>query len=513
LLVWAKERVKKLPGATRLAHELRPRLVRLVGERLASLVINSPDNVEYRSVTRTGAEQRGMVSVIVPSFNTETCLDLCLDSVATQGCSHFECIVVDDGSTDGSLGVAKRWVDRDRRFRLVAHKAHGGLSAARNTGLLNAVGEYVTFLNSDDFMSQGALSGRMRVAPLVRRSILIAAGGFDESSAQARAFDVLFLPHKDYHVWTASSIITELEAAGLSCACVDLTYAYGDEGAKASLGRHGVDSITINEYLMIATPPKAIVCFNDWETRVVRPIIEQCNDEGIPTIGMVEGVQDFDDADTGGNRRPYRTVRHVFLAGRYDRKFFRGTEQHLYEIGVPRIEELLREPIRKPGSPIVVVNLNFTYGVLTDQARDWLDSVVGACAMAGLPYVVSQHPADETDLDGWETSELDMYELIRRGSVFVSRFSSGMLESLALGKPVVYHNPHGERVDKFQDAMGVYRITESVAELTKELVRLAKWNGAVRDDAREFLDRHCNIAGGTSSAAAAAARICEIVGR
>jgi glycosyltransferase involved in cell wall biosynthesis len=612
-LAWAKEKVKKLPGAIRMAHQLRPVLARVVGDRWASLLINSPDTGDYRSVNQAAVEQRGMVSVIVSSFNAEAFLDLCLVSVAKQDYPHFECIIVDDGSTDGSPVIAKRWANRDPRFRVVAHRAHGGLSASRNTGLLNAVGEYVTFLDSNELMYQSALSKRMCLvvanespetagsycgwdqqlesvssvpacrsapdlatvdftsasgkcpfiasAPVVRRSLLIAAGGFDESAVQAedgqlwsellrngyrflpakiiglcsrpmpgsirdekrhaagstcvgnaRVFDVLFFPHNDYHVWTASSIINSLNSAGLSSACVDLTYAYGEQGASASLREHEIDSITINDYLMIRTPPKAVVCFNDWDTRVVRPVIERCNVEGIPTIGVVEGAQDFDDSDTGRIRRPYRSVRHVFLTGRYDRKFFRSGEQRLYEVGVPRIEELLQEPVRRPASSLVVVNQNFTYGVLTDEAGKWLESVVRACGLADLPYLVSQHPADPTDLDGYNTSGLDMYELIRCGSVFVSRFSSGILESLALGKPVVYHNPHGEQVDKFQDGMGVYRMTESVKELTEELIRLKEWNPSIRDEARDFLDRHCNTANHTPAAATAAQHIRQIIG-
>ncbi len=92
---------------------------------------------------------RPLVSVIVPVFNVEGFVGPCLASLLAQTLTDFEAIVVDDGSTDLSHDVALATIDGDPRFRLI-RRANGGLSAARNTGLALARGEFVAFLDGDD---------------------------------------------------------------------------------------------------------------------------------------------------------------------------------------------------------------------------------------------------------------------------------------------------------------------------------------------------------------------------
>lgn len=91
------------------------------------------------------------VSIIVPVYNVVSYVDVCLASIAAQTYDDIEVIVVDDGSTDGSGGICDAWADRDGRFRVI-HQENHGLSAARNVGLDMALGEYVQFVDSDDFV-------------------------------------------------------------------------------------------------------------------------------------------------------------------------------------------------------------------------------------------------------------------------------------------------------------------------------------------------------------------------
>ena len=95
------------------------------------------------------------LSVVVPVYNVEDFLEPCLDSVLAQTYTDYEVVLVDDGSTDGSPEIAKRYVDRDPRFRLVRQE-NGGLSKARNTGTDNATGELLVFLDSDDMVTETA---------------------------------------------------------------------------------------------------------------------------------------------------------------------------------------------------------------------------------------------------------------------------------------------------------------------------------------------------------------------
>jgi len=100
-------------------------------------------------------------SVVVPCFNEARFLGATLESVRRQSFVNWECIIVDDASTDRSLSEARRFTKIDDRFRLTRHKANGGLSAARNTGLRMARGHYVTFLDSDDMLMRDSLLDRI----------------------------------------------------------------------------------------------------------------------------------------------------------------------------------------------------------------------------------------------------------------------------------------------------------------------------------------------------------------
>lgn len=90
------------------------------------------------------------VSVIIPVYNTERHLPECLESVLSQTLKDIEVIIVDDGSTDGSLAIAKRYAQKDSRIR-VLEQENCNAGAARNLGLAHSTGEYLSFLDSDDF--------------------------------------------------------------------------------------------------------------------------------------------------------------------------------------------------------------------------------------------------------------------------------------------------------------------------------------------------------------------------
>ena len=92
-----------------------------------------------------------MVSVVVPIYNVETLLRRAFDSILSQTCKDWEAILVDDGSTDSSGRIAEEYAESDRRFQVI-HKANGGQSEARNVGLQHARGEFLLFLDADDFL-------------------------------------------------------------------------------------------------------------------------------------------------------------------------------------------------------------------------------------------------------------------------------------------------------------------------------------------------------------------------
>ncbi len=97
------------------------------------------------------AKQMTAVSIIIPVYNVAKWIDQCIESVVNQTFKNFEALLVDDGSTDGSDEKCDEWAKRDQRIRVI-HKKNEGPSAARNSGILRAAGEYLAFLDADDWL-------------------------------------------------------------------------------------------------------------------------------------------------------------------------------------------------------------------------------------------------------------------------------------------------------------------------------------------------------------------------
>ena len=97
--------------------------------------------------------EKGLISIIIPVYNVEPYLKRCLESVRNQTYSYLEIILIDDGSTDGSGQICDSYQDMDKRIR-VFHKKNGGSSSARNLGLDKARGEYIGFVDSDDYIDE-----------------------------------------------------------------------------------------------------------------------------------------------------------------------------------------------------------------------------------------------------------------------------------------------------------------------------------------------------------------------
>lgn len=96
-------------------------------------------------------ETNQTVSIIIPIYNKEKYLEKCLDSILNQTYQNLEIILVDDGSTDGSLKICRRYAQKDLRFRVYT-KENGGVSSARNLGIEKSTGSCLSFVDPDDFV-------------------------------------------------------------------------------------------------------------------------------------------------------------------------------------------------------------------------------------------------------------------------------------------------------------------------------------------------------------------------
>ena len=97
------------------------------------------------------------ISVIVPVYNVEKYLDKCLESLLNQHYSDMEIVVVDDKSTDGSLNIAKKY-EKHTNVKVVAKEKNSGLSDTRNVGIKESCGQYIMFLDSDDYVENGCIA-------------------------------------------------------------------------------------------------------------------------------------------------------------------------------------------------------------------------------------------------------------------------------------------------------------------------------------------------------------------
>lgn len=115
-----------------------------------------------------------MISVIIPVYKVEKYLDECVKSIINQTYKDLEIILVDDGSPDNCPVICDQWALKDKRIRVI-HKKNGGLSSARNAGLAVANGDYIGFVDSDDFINETMYEDLMRIMLLDKKNIVVSS--------------------------------------------------------------------------------------------------------------------------------------------------------------------------------------------------------------------------------------------------------------------------------------------------------------------------------------------------
>lgn len=245
------------------------------------------------------------------------------------------------------------------------------------------------------------------------------------------------------------------------------------------------------------------------DTGSLGPFVERCRGLGIPVIGKVEGAQDFWDADTPEERRPYRNLDLVLCQGAFDAEALEG--EMTATVGSTRLERIWWAPPVAVGEPLAVINLNFVYGVGSRDRKVWLDTAIKGCQQAGLPYVISTHPAERARIDSERVTSISASRLLPHASALISRFSTMPLEAIACGVPFVYHNPHGEQVRTFADPKGAFQVTTSTDDLANALGALDP-GADQRLRAEEFFTHHVSMNPASTSEQRSAEALIRIVG-
>lgn len=131
-----------------------------------------------------------LVSIIVPVYNVEDYLNECLDSIVAQTYKNLEIIIIDDGSTDNSSNICDMYKSKDSRIKVI-HTSNHGLSAARNIGIDASSGDYICFVDSDDFISVHYVEDMLNVAVSSDSDVVICK--YHKYSKQ----DIISDEHKD----------------------------------------------------------------------------------------------------------------------------------------------------------------------------------------------------------------------------------------------------------------------------------------------------------------------------
>lgn len=155
-----------------------------------------------------------IISIIVPIYNVSPYLQLCLESIEKQTYPHFEVLLINDGSRDNSKDICLEFVERDKRFKYIEQQ-NAGLSAARNTGILNARGEFITFIDGDDLIESNYLEELYHTA--LKNNSEIVVGSYKEFNEEDYNYYIHVFDYREEHYKDRELIdnIAQLEIRGI----------------------------------------------------------------------------------------------------------------------------------------------------------------------------------------------------------------------------------------------------------------------------------------------------------
>ncbi|WP_051176431.1 glycosyltransferase family 2 protein [Luteimonas mephitis] len=132
------------------------------------------------------------VSVIMPVFNAERTMRRSIESVLGQSFRELELVAVDDGSSDGSLGILREYAAGDARVQVIAQPRNAGVAEARNAGVRNASGTYIAFLDSDDWWHPRKLE--LQIRQMAAAGALVSYSGYRRVAEDGRELSVVRPP-------------------------------------------------------------------------------------------------------------------------------------------------------------------------------------------------------------------------------------------------------------------------------------------------------------------------------
>lgn len=216
--------------------------------------------------------ERIKISIIVPVYNTLNYLERCVDSIRRQTYENLEILLIDDGSTDGTGQLCDTLARQDRRIR-VYHKENGGASSARNIGIQNAIGDYIGFVDSDDYIDQDIYRDMVEVIEKEKYSIVQMSR--DERDEEGNRLEDVCVPPKEMRFCDTETFLKELLLHQADCSfCTKLVKRELFWKHRFPEGKLNEDFKLLVELLLeidgVAILPKQayhVVCRSDSTTR------------------------------------------------------------------------------------------------------------------------------------------------------------------------------------------------------------------------------------------------------
>ena len=326
--------------------------------------------------------------------------------------------------------------------------------------------------------------------------------------SKPESVDVLLLPYNKSNIIDLSLVAKSLEKIGISSALIDVNSDFDKNIAEGFHLTKGVK--VIHQDCLPNTGFHAVVASNDWDPGFGRNFILKQRELGKLTIGIVDGIEDFKDADYGYERHAYQTTEFVMLMGYDDLAHFSNKKEKTTIIGLPKMWSLYKNRSPLPPKNKLMVNVNFTYGSFENEREAWVSKVLVACEQTQQEFIISQHHADNGRFPPEIVSAKNVYETINDTSIVISRFSTVVLEALAMGRKVIYFNPHGETVDLYKSPNGAFEIAHSLNEL---VACIHYYLGAERNEkaVETFLNNKCHIKSDVEPSAKAALYIQQLL--
>jgi len=292
---------------------------------------------------------------------------------------------------------------------------------------------------------------------------------------------VCIYPANDTHVQSIKNIVNNLPESDWK---VRVLKNKG-EGACEALEDEGIPYSFFTNSIQEKKECGALLLLTDWGYSEIH-ILRKFQEAAVPVVCLQESIIDF-----GDDLRRMEWCNIPLIQGVVTVK---SLMREIYFLtGNPRYEKLHVKDL--PEKKLALINVNFTYGIHEDIRQRWLSDVIEGCKRNGFEYWITQHPRDKSDLSGYPhapSGSKEIHKAIEDSNILISRFSSLIHESIALGRPVIYYNPHGEKMDyDFEPDGTILSEAKSAIALNQVLGRLGSGDQKInKDGIRRYVNKH-----------------------